>query len=78
MTTKQTNALYEFAQLIEPGDAIEFHVSSDQSASLTAIRDRVRVVTLVVDPHSNDGHVYDLREMHGPGYHVYGEWGVET
>ena len=60
MTTKQTNALYGFAQLIKPGDAIEFHVASDGSASITAIRGLVRTITLVVDPHSNDGHVYDL------------------
>ena len=74
--TKQkepTGALWEFAQLVRPGDAIEFVVCDDGSASLTAVRDRVRVATLTLGGWEC---VYDLSKVDEylagrPGYRLW-------
>ena len=61
--TKQsepTGALYEFAQRVKPGDRIEYSTCGDGSASLTAIRDRVRVLTLTLGGWEA---VYDLTQL---------------
>ena len=61
-------ALWTFAQLVEPGDCIEYSVCGDGSASLTAVRDRVRVLTLTLGGWQC---VYDLSKIGGPGYRVW-------
>ncbi len=71
-----SGALYEFAKLIQPGDAIEYHPAEDGSASITALRDRTRVATLVVATTWHDGMVYDLSKIDDylagrPGYRVW-------
>ena len=53
-------ALWTFAQLVRPGDRIEYSTCGDGSASLTAIRDRVRVATLTLGGWEA---VYDLTQM---------------
>jgi len=76
-------ALYEFAKRVKPGDAIEFSACDDRSASLTAVRNGTRVLSLVLDPGWSDGLVYDLSKVHEylagrPGYHVYPDPEQET
>jgi len=67
-----SGALYEFARLIQPGDAIEYHPASDgKSASVTAVRKGIRIASLVVDVAWSDGLVYDMRKMGRPGYKVW-------
>jgi len=74
--TEPTGALWEFARRVKPGDAIEFVVCDDRSATITAVRDRVRVLSLVVDPGWSDGLVYDLSKVDEylagrPGYRLW-------
>ena len=74
-----TGALYEFARRVKPGDHIEFSICGDGSASLTAVRDRVRVLTLTLGGWQA---VYDLTKMDEylagrPGYRVYPPEGRE-
>jgi len=66
--TEPAGALWTFAQLVEPGDCIEYSVCGDGSASLTAVRDRVRVLTLTLGGWQC---VYDLSKIGGPGYRVW-------
>jgi len=80
---KPTGALYEFAKRVEPGDAIEFVVCDDRSATITAVRDGTRVLSLVLDPGWSDGLVYDLSMVDEylagrPGYRVYPDKAQET
>ena len=77
--TEPAGALWTFAQLVEPGDCIEYSTCGDGSASLTAVRDRVRVLTLTLGGWQA---VYDLTKMDEylagrPGYRVYPPEGRE-
>ena len=74
-----TGALWTFCQLVRPGDRIEFSTCGDGSASLTAIRDRVRVATLTLGGWEA---VYDLSKLDEyltgrPGYRVWPPEGSE-
>lgn len=80
---KPTGALWEFARRVEPGDGIEFVSCDDRSATITAVRNGTRVLSLVVDPGWADGLVYDLSKVDEylagrPGYHIYPDKAQET
>ena len=71
-----TNALYEFAKRVQPGDAIEYIPCEDGSAIITALRGHTRVLSLVVESGHSDGRVYDDSKIDNylqgePGYIVY-------
>jgi hypothetical protein len=69
--TEDNGALWEFAQLIKPGDAIEYSACSDGSASLTAIRNHMRAVSITFEYGNPNGAVYDISKINKPGYIVY-------
>ena len=83
MSETPAGGLWEFAQRVRKGDAIEFVVCDDHSATITAVRNGTRVLSLVVDPGWSDGLVYDLEMLDEylagrPGYHVYPDQAQEV
>jgi len=71
-----SGALYEFARLIKPGDAIEYLPCEDGSASLTAVRNGTRMATLIMAAGQPDGWAYDDSKLDEylagrPGYRTW-------